>query len=164
MDAKIFLFLWDISRKNKIIRNASAFISMASRPVYFAVYFGAAAYGIAAALFDRVFYIKYLVIPFAAMVVSFILRGVIKRPRPKMSLDIEPLIKTGDNHSCPSNHAASAAVISAACMTMSAPLGAILFTFTFITGTARVFTGAHYPADVAAGWALGILFGAAFLL
>ena len=164
MDDRLFLYLWDISRKNKYVRRASVFVSKASRPFFAAAYAGAAVYVVASAPAFTPRNINFFAIPLAAMTLSFFLRKTLKRPRPGARLGVTPLVRTDGAYSLPSNHAASAAVIAAACMTVSLPFGMILAALALLTGLCRVLAGAHFPSDVAAGWALGIAFGLLFLL
>ena len=160
---RLFFYLWDISQKNKNVRAASVFISKASRPFFFIAYSCA---GVFLFLKTRALTCRtaaFILVPLAVIAVSLLLRRILKRPRPSAKAGIVPLIKTDGPYSRPSNHAASSAAITAACMAVSLPLGIFLFSVALLTGVSRVMTGAHYPFDVAAGWLLGAGFGVIFL-
>jgi membrane protein DedA with SNARE-associated domain/membrane-associated phospholipid phosphatase len=88
------------------------------------------------------------------------------RPRPPASLQL--VAETG--LSFPSGHAMAALVVGVAVLyvwSLRAPerrggswrakvrTGLIIFTLALLVGLGRVYTGAHYPSDVLAGWALG---------
>ena len=160
MDRRLFMYLWGISEKSGIVRAASVFISRVSRQVFFVLY---AAAGVYLLYIDYTRLLPFLIIPFTLLFITLFLRKKIKRPRPYTELGITPLEAAKDKSSCPSNHATSSCVISAACMYVCVPLGAVMFFCTALTGLSRVFSGAHYPGDIGFGWALGLIFGSAFL-
>lgn len=102
---------------------------------------------------------RELWVPASALVVVTLLRILIDRPRPYERLDIDPLIKK-DTHgkSFPSRHAFSVFVIAATAWTVWPPLGAALAVVGVLLCVLRVLGGVHYPADVAVGALVGILF------
>ncbi|HET7479588.1 MAG TPA: VTT domain-containing protein [Rubrobacteraceae bacterium] len=88
------------------------------------------------------------------------------RPRPPASLQF--VAETGN--SFPSGHAMTALVVGATVWYLfsirptcsrwgswqaKARIGALAAAFALVVGVGRVYTGAHYPSDVLAGWALG---------
>jgi len=159
MDRRLFYFFWDISQTHIIIRKASVFISKASRSFYFIAYVAACVY---IAFTDLAGLPPFILIPSAVAASSVILRKIIKKPRPREGLGIITLIDSAGEYSFPSNHAAASAVISIACLSVSAITGVFLCAFAFITGVGRICAGLHYPSDIAAGWFLGVVFGVLF--
>ncbi|GHD11675.1 membrane protein [Streptomyces violarus] len=86
-----------------------------------------------------------------AHLVSMGVKRVVRRPRPA---HVEPLVRTVGRHSFPSSHATSAAAAAVAFGALGAravpPLAAAVC-------VSRLVAGVHYPSDVAAGAALGVL-------
>ncbi|WP_030871330.1 phosphatase PAP2 family protein [Streptomyces sp. NRRL S-37] len=78
-------------------------------------------------------------------------KRVVRRPRPT---HVEPLVGTVGRHSFPSSHATSAAAAAVVFGALGAravpPLAAAVC-------VSRLVAGVHYPSDVAAGAALGVL-------
>jgi undecaprenyl-diphosphatase len=95
----------------------------------------------------------------AAQLSTDLLKWLIPRSRPRL----DPLIAIPHNHSFPSGHAAA----SFACATV---LGAAvprwrfwLFVLATLIAWSRVYNGVHYPLDVLAGAALGLVIGLGLL-
>ncbi|MGI5377722.1 phosphatase PAP2 family protein [Streptomyces sp. CA-251387] len=86
-----------------------------------------------------------------AHLVSMGVKRVVRRPRPA---HVVPLVRTAGRHSFPSSHATSAAAAAVAYGALGAyvvpPLAAAMC-------VSRLVVGVHYPSDVAAGAALGVL-------
>jgi undecaprenyl-diphosphatase len=86
-----------------------------------------------------------------AHVASMGVKRIVRRPRPS---HVEPLVRTAGRHSFPSSHATSAAAAAVAYGALGAyavpPLAAAMC-------LSRLVVGVHYPSDVAAGAALGVL-------
>lgn len=93
-------------------------------------------------------------------------KNLFHRPRPPASLQL--ITETGN--SFPSGHAMTALVMGATVwylFSLRSPesrwgswqakvrIGAIAAALALVIGVGRVYTGAHYPSDVMAGWALG---------
>lgn len=87
------------------------------------------------------------------------LKQVVREDRPCRTLHravLETCPAPGD-WSFPSNHAALAAAAAAALWFVSARLGAVATIAALAMGASRVWVGAHYPHDVAAGLVIGAL-------
>lgn len=86
-----------------------------------------------------------------AHLVSSCVKKVVRRPRPG---HITPRVRTAGRHSLPSSHATSAAAAAVVYGALGAyavpPLAAAMC-------LSRLVVGVHYPSDVAAGAALGVL-------
>lgn len=94
---------------------------------------------------------------------SLITNGIAKRVhwRDRPVEGIVPDLRRGrrrpTSSSFPSGHAASAAAFATGVAMESRAAGAIMYPLAAAVGLSRVVTGAHYPSDVLAGFALGSL-------
>ncbi len=83
------------------------------------------------------------------------MKGLAKRPRPHLAVPERRRLEHPGSTSFPSGHTASAAafsgVVGAEIPTLRTPLDALAVA----VGFSRVYTGVHYPGDVAVGWVLG---------
>lgn len=104
---------------------------------------------------------------FLALAITTALKLLIAAPRPE-DVRVVPLPVPSyfpyDSYSFPSNHAsrafASALFLSFRFKRWSGPL----FVYAFLIGLAKIYVGAHYPVDVAAGAFVGMLLGLFFIL
>jgi len=94
----------------------------------------------------------------AAYLLNTAIKGVVRRQRPAFD-DVPALIATPTALSFPSAHASSsfAAARAYSSLIPAPPLYAVAGAMAL----SRVYLGVHYPSDVAAGAALGLLMGAA---
>lgn len=106
-----------------------------------------------------------VLVPGVSFFVLTALRAWINRPRPYEAWRIDPIIKKDTKgRSLPSRHVFSSAVIAMAWLAFYPPVG---IAFLFVTAAAaliRVLGGVHYPSDVAAGFAAGLLAGALLMI
>lgn len=99
------------------------------------------------------------------VVVAYALNDVVKmlvrEDRPCQSLHVATLeaCPAPGDWSFPSNHAAIAAAAAGALLFVSRRLGAVAVLAACAMGASRVWVGAHYPHDVAAGLLLGAVAG-----
>lgn len=104
-----------------------------------------------------------LIIPFALTVavsylVSRLIGFVYFRPRPFVSLDLDPVIyMTPFSKSFPSSHAFVSFAIAMLLFTYNKNWGIGALIVAFLIALSRVFVGVHYPSDVLVGAVLGVI-------
>lgn len=103
------------------------------------------------------------VVLLAGLTISYysvaILKAFTVRPRPLMSLtNVMLLGRAEKTYSFPSNHAVTI-FMAAALFTSHFKKYALFYTLAVLVCFSRVYIGVHYPTDVLAGAAIGILIG-----
>jgi len=97
-----------------------------------------------------------------ATALSQTLKRSLGRARPDVSIaGFEPLAANPDRFSFPSGHTAAAFAVAVAFAGEPAGLGPLALLLATGIGLSRVYLGAHYPLDVAAGGILGVFAGIA---
>lgn len=166
MNKKIFLFLYNSAEKNKIIGKISVIGTKLSYYIFFSIFIVFGIYIIYDSIknkstsFIRIF--KYFFIPMLTLIINTNLRKLFKKERPFLELGKKSLIEHKKSYSFPSNHAASAMIISIAviyALNGIGLIGTVVLIFAFLTGLSRIMTGVHYPADVFFGWIIGGVLG-----
>lgn len=103
---------------------------------------------------------RVLLTPAISFILLSIFRNYINAPRPYEVLDIVPIIKKDTKgKSFPSRHVFSIFVIAMTIYYISKPLGLLLMFAGSLLAITRVIGGVHFPKDVLAGAAIGILSG-----
>jgi membrane-associated phospholipid phosphatase len=92
-----------------------------------------------------------------AIGVNFGVKLLVRRPRPVLE-GLPPLGGAPSSLSFPSAHATSSFAVATA-MTRVDELGALAFLLAFALSIGRPYLGMHYPSDVLAGAALGVVLG-----
>lgn len=97
-----------------------------------------------------------------ATALSQALKRSLSRARPDVSIaGFEPLDANPDRFSFPSGHTAAAFAVAVAFAGEPAGVGPLALLLATGIGLSRVYLGAHYPLDVAAGGVLGVFAGIA---
>jgi len=103
---------------------------------------------------------RVLVVPAASFVLVSLVRRGINAPRPYEALEIDPIIKKGtQGKSMPSRHVFSIFVIAMSFLWVLPWAGIVLLFLGALLAAARVIGGVHFPRDVLAGAAVGVLCG-----
>jgi membrane-associated phospholipid phosphatase len=92
-----------------------------------------------------------------AIGVNYAVKLLVRRPRPLLE-GLPPLGGAPSSLSFPSAHATSSFAVATA-MTRVDGLAALAFLLAFALSLGRPYLGMHYPSDVLAGAALGVLIG-----
>lgn len=91
-----------------------------------------------------------------ALGLNQIVGAVVDRARPYAALtDVHVLISRTADSSFPSDHAVAVGAVAAGLFLIHRRLGFAALGLAVLMATARVYVGAHYPADVLAGLGLG---------
>jgi membrane-associated phospholipid phosphatase len=93
-----------------------------------------------------------------AIGVNYVVKLIVRRPRPDLGEGLPPLGGAPSSLSFPSAHATSSFAVATA-MTRVDELGALAFLLALALSLGRPYLGMHYPSDVLAGTALGIVLG-----
>ena len=105
-------------------------------------------------------FFRALIIPAIAFVLLSVVRKRINFPRPYQVLEIQPLIhKDTKGKSMPSRHVFCVFMIAMTYLWIVPPMGGILLAVGVLLAAVRVIGGVHFPRDVLAGAAVGILAG-----
>jgi undecaprenyl-diphosphatase len=100
-----------------------------------------------------------------SLVVYKSLKGATRRERPCHELaDVTASVAPLDHYSFPSGHTLHAVSLSTVAVHYYPQLGWLLVPFTVLVAGSRVILGLHYPSDVAAAAAIGLLLAHAGIL
>jgi|GEM_PF-5631185 undecaprenyl-diphosphatase len=92
----------------------------------------------------------------AAVLLDIPVRALVQRPRPWVEHDgLDVLVHGGGRYSFASAQAAVAAAVAVGLFMVNRRFGALALLAALAEGFAQVYTGSHYPTDVAGGFALG---------
>ncbi len=95
-----------------------------------------------------------------AIGLNYVLKVIVKRPRPDLGAGLPPLGGAPSSLSFPSAHATSSFAVATA-MTRVDGVAAIAFVLALAVSLGRPYLGMHYPSDVVVGAVLGVILGLA---
>ena len=93
------------------------------------------------------------------LVIVNIIRWIWHRPRPFVEHNVNLLLQHADEGAFPSGHAAFYFAIATIVFLYNKKAGILFFIASFLISLGRVFVGIHWPTDILAGAAVGILSG-----
>lgn len=95
---------------------------------------------------DRLFIT--IIKPLSAFLIVTIIRKMINRPRPCITMQIEPLVGHKTEESFPSRHTVSAFSIAFALLLIDSTLGYLALSIAVIVALTRILCGVHHISDV----------------
>jgi undecaprenyl-diphosphatase len=105
-----------------------------------------------------------VILLFTDQIVNFVIKPLAGRERPCFMLEhVRLLIRQPHSRSFPSSHAANMASMAALFSIQYRKYAAWFASAALVIGVSRMYVGVHYPSDVAAGFAVGILFALPFV-
>ncbi|SIT12253.1 phosphatase PAP2 family protein [Neptunomonas antarctica] len=87
------------------------------------------------------------------------LKNTIRRDRPCERLSVEVAVKPTEKFGFPSGHAAAAFVFASVLSQIYPSIALLAYSIAMLISVSRVVLGVHYPADIVAGAAVGIVCG-----
>ncbi len=107
---------------------------------------------------NRAFALTLILSPLVSWVLVKILKALIHFPRPHISImDFSPLFFYGSFESFPSGHAVIFASLATAMTLYHRKIGLVYILVAILIGISRIAAGIHFPVDVLAGYAIGVL-------
>lgn len=153
---KIFDGLEKAGIKPEVLDHAGKLITFATAALYFLV--------LIRLCICRSFgeFISLIFVPLVSFVLCSVIRACLHAKRPYEVYGFEPLVaKDTKEKSFPSRHVFSVFVIATSIMWVDMGIGTVLLVFGVVLAVLRVLIGVHFPKDVAAGAAFGIICGMA---
>lgn len=92
-----------------------------------------------------------------AFFLNYVLGFLKFRERPYVNLNVARLVNPMSEKSFPSDHTAVAFALALTVFFRNKKVGAVLLLLAFLVGLGRIYTGVHYPIDVAGGIIVGLL-------
>ena len=105
------------------------------------------------------------VVVFSTLVFNSILKESLRRERPASDDPaLKPLVGVPSSKSFPSSHAAMSFAAATILTYIEPSLAPLFYGLALVMSWSRVYVGVHYPSDVLAGTAVGLLSGAVWTL
>ena len=99
-----------------------------------------------------------LALALGALCTNVVLKHLVARPRPWLSLPLTPLVAEHDPNSFPSGHTCAAFAAGLAwARALPRAWGVLAAASAVCMGLSRLYAGVHYPSDVLAGAIIGVL-------
>ena len=167
LDQQLFLYMYGFTHHSVVLDNVALFWGSYSPHVWAILLIIAFYIPHRRQVMNRTMLLVGLVAGFAARYIgkSAILLFY-AHPRPFIALDIQPLITTpfSENYqSFPSGHALFFFAFATVLYYFHKRSGVVAFGASVLMGISRIYLGVHWPSDIVAGAALGILSGMAVL-
>jgi len=94
----------------------------------------------------------------AILVAGWIISPIVDHPRPFVEHQVHQLVPHDADPSFPSDHTTfTFSIAFTVCMLLKRRMGILMIVLASLTGIGRVYTGVHYPADIAGGIILALL-------
>ena len=94
-----------------------------------------------------------------AICLNFVVKAIVKRPRPDLGPDLPPLGGAPSSLSFPSAHATSSFAVATAMTRVDSVAFPFAIVLALTISVGRPYLGMHYPSDVVAGAVLGTILG-----
>ena len=95
----------------------------------------------------------------SAVVCSGIIKPLVGRVRPYAALNIPLIINAMNDYSFPSGHTSAAFAAATAVFIYNKKAGAAFYVFAAFMAFSRLYLSVHYPTDILAGAAIGVMCG-----
>lgn len=165
LDTQLVLWLNQIANDNALIKSAAQFFSHRMLLWPLGLLLPMFAYSFKSKTLWHVFFGLFLATILTDPLCHQVLKPLFARARPCQTLEaIAALENCGTGFSLPSNHAANGMSLAIAALVLWRPQfkwGAAVLIFGMCVGLSRAFVGVHYPSDILAGWAIGLITGLA---
>lgn len=145
LDQDLFCTIYDTTRSNKLTELFFFYIHSLSK------YFFAITYTVFLIYIYVTGYLSpyCILIPFFTLLLSIVLRQLIKRKRPYYKLSHKySTLPNKTSYSCPSNHTISSLIISFCIFTYFSHIGAFLIFLSILIAYSRIACGFHFPFDI----------------
>jgi undecaprenyl-diphosphatase len=154
LDDQLFRMINGFAASLSLLNPVMRFLAQDGEYVFF---LGVVAYWLIRTTSNRRMIVEALTAACIGLALSGLIGHIFYRDRPFVAHDVFQLIPHAANASFPSDHATGAFVIATAIWLFRKREGTIWLLLAACVALSRVWTGVHYPMDVAAGALLGVL-------